>query len=57
MKKKDGKIVYTHISTERVDGDGVYRIWWNDNYRVASEKIKDFNRNDIKVWENPNIDN
>ena len=49
--KYDGNIAYTHIAID-TDDSGEYKVWWNNNVRVAILKVKDFDADPIKVWIN-----
>lgn len=49
----DANIAYTHVVIDS-DDTGEYRVWWNNNVRVAIMKLKDFDLDLIKVWINKN---
>lgn len=51
--KYDGNIAFTHIAID-IDESGEYKVWWNNNVRVAVLKVKDFDIEPIKVWVNKN---
>lgn len=40
MLSRDGQIAFSHISIEK-DETGVYKFWWNDDVRVAMERLTD----------------
>ena len=51
--KYDGNIAYTHVVIDS-DDTGEFKVWWNNNVRVAVLKLKDFDLEPIKVWINKN---